>query len=506
MPLLASCFDLLVSGNISRQHGHGSDFDCKDSTNLPDPPATDGDRGTVQWVLPAIFYNQFNGHTTRKRSKGTRPQESGRGKRSLYGDSILDDSLPSIFSTSQGDVKDIIFGDYDDSSDMFTGELTPEEKIWNGELTPEEKVWNADLPETLDPVMTFPDDYMNRLPLEDAERTMDSKKKKKKKLKQRKLIPPAKEAPQFSPGNYIYPPKKVKQEEIPLAASISSAETVQGKDMLKALEDNIEEKLHASLQSLMKNEENHHKEEMSLVSGLALENKVTNALASVEKEPFERQDSEGTFGTKTLQVSGGLAHRKAGHKSAHPKSRKKFPPGIVVAKTLPAPDHTIDSIDKPRLPPPPKPKNASTTKNTTAKPASVSGLKPNSTGTVNSKQAANSTSNARQNSTTSSPTSPNPSSESLSGSTPPKGNITNTTSNRSAEDVISANKRMEEDIIRAETIFQVSFSLLQKRLADTLHVKLHPSQTRLLRMLESVIRKSMHVTAWAMVKQVMMTC
>ena len=495
------CFDLCVSGNVSKRDGHGAAFDCKDGANLQALSETDSGRGTVQWLLPAIFYNQFTRHTTaQKRNKHTQFQDSGRVRRSLYGDEILDTSLPNVFSSQKDDVKDIIFDDEDDSSDMFTGELTAEEKIWDD-----------DLPESVDPVMTFPDDSIDRLPPSGDGRSSTGKKKKKKKKKnkfwQRKMTRPAKGMRRISSGGQVLPQKMAERKEGPKTASVSGTESVQGKDMLKALEDNIEEKLQSSLVSLMKNENSRRRQKTSMGSDLGRKNKIHHALDSVEKKPFWLEENEGYLGPTRPQASSAWSGSPAGstspqppsekkeappsEKKEAPPSEKKEAPRTIFAQTLPTPDHTISNIDKPRKPVTSKPNRTFKTQTTTAKPTPTTQQNPTST------QTANPTKNAGENST-----SPKPSLGSPPGPLPPEGNATPMFNLVPEDEKTSVGRLMEGNVMRAETIFRASFNLLRQQMAELLHIKLYPGRMKLLHLLESGIQKTMHVTAWAMVKQV----
>ena len=476
------CFDLHVSGNVSKQDGHGAAFDCKDGAHLQDLSETDSGRGTVQWLLPAIFYNQFTRHTTtQKRNKHPPFQDSGRVRRSLYGDEIFDTSLPNVFSSQRDDVKDIIFDDEDDSSDMFTGELTTEEKIWDDEL-----------PESVDPVMTFPDDSIDRLPLLGDGRSSTGKKKKKK-FWQRKMTRPAKGMRRISSGGHVLPLKMAERKEGPKAASVSETESVQGKDMLKALEDNIEEKLQSSLVSLMKNENSRRRAKTSMGLDLGRKNKIHPALDSVEKKPFWLEENEVFLGPTRPQASTAWSGSPAGSTSPQPPSEKKDTPGTIFAKTLPAPDHTISNINKPRMPVTSKPKQTfkTETTTTTAKPTPTTQQKPTSTQTVNP------TKKAGENST-----SPKPSSGPPPEPLPPRGNATPMFNLVPEDEKTSVGRLMEGNVMRAETIFRASFNLLRQQMAELLHIKLYPGRMKLLHLLESGIQKTMHVTAWAMVKQV----
>ncbi|KAL8597707.1 hypothetical protein ACOMHN_012674 [Nucella lapillus] len=528
-----------LTGQVSAFHGDGRGLGCREEGSVG-PPA-DGSTGPVLWTLPDKVQPNFHTRTTQER------QEEGfldRGKRDTEGDEVdfLNPASNTPFHLLQPDVKDIIFSDISDSSDMFTGELTPDEQFWS-----------ADLPDTLNPVMTFPDDYMARMPVAGMAKKMQEQEDVSK---QKLGLSPVKELPQFSPTNNLLPMKTVKKEmgegggeEAPVRQDL------EGRDMMMALEENIENKLHSSLSSLLQDQRAHNKEDLSLVASLALENKVNDALASIGKDPssaLTSADTEAILQQQRLATDGREANSEQqpgpalyrlvqsqdqSHHSVQRQNDTELGDNQTVVETvaesLPPPDQTIDSISKPRLPPPevailggqPKPSantnltadNVSLSSNDTADKnlSSITSTDTSQYGSavVDSSQLTNVLSIASLFGNGNTDTSQLR--NMLAGSSLPINTSVQNSGKvllypagplplEASMKALSPEERqtLKGNVLQAEVLFQTSFDHLKKEMSEALHIHVRPSRKKILGDIEPGIQRWGHTIAWTMVKQV----
>ncbi|KAK7094231.1 hypothetical protein V1264_007880 [Littorina saxatilis] len=463
----ATCLITLVprTGKIIPHSEGDSDSGCRGVADLPGSTSTYNDPHTVKWIFPASIRSNFHKHTLRQqRSKQNKPHNS-RKRRGSYDDKLFPGK--NIFASSIDAAKNIIFGNDDDNSDAFTGELTPDQKIWE-----------SDLPEMLSPVMTFPDDYMNR-----------AKEKKDRKGGKKGLVKPR------SNKNFL---SSVKEPvENPGVKPLNRTAGVSGKDMMTSLEENIEDRLQSSLQRLMNDKDARAMEDMSLDSGMALTDNVNEVLSSVEKEPRMGGPAADAY------------RLQAGQGQPPPVSSW---PAAAVGEPAPEPNVVIVPV----MPPPPLPVDKLNQKKTfsTAQPTTTKNR---------SETKSQSTAPAHTTSSTTKQTTPKPTTDPTH-----KGEYITLNPNKlingagenldpekqfddsyiqaneepSQTEVAHATASLKEGIFKAELTFQTSFTQLKKEVAGLLRIKYHPKRKKLLHLLMSGIEATTRATAWTMVREV----
>ena len=496
--IFAFCFSLF-SENVSRPFGV---LDQDDDTHFCNVAYKHHDLSTTRWVIPAFAYNQFWKEVRRRRKRRQLRSRAWfssveRKKRNSIRDEDLEESEPNVV----GDI-------FSDTDDLLTEDINPDN--------------DGDLPDSLDPVMTFPDDYITRISVSQEAVKGNPKtdsQQWQKQVNQRK-----------------------KQEPSPAVAE-EKAEAQQNRVMLMKLENDIENKLQSSLNSLMKTKDAQDTEEMSEVAGLALENKVANTLASVRKkvpgevsEQTDIQAKQQAQPSASLMSPGGVNQKLTSDVDVQDS---KHTPGADGGSGLPPVhrgsdgENTEDSDKEIVLLPKPasnsgdaymhsplhRSSNLTTADASTTTTTTTTSTITNSTTSVGTTQTPASTTNISKVTNISenvSKTAPNSIGQINSTKTPTAAAPSRTLAAELSSVKIRSGqaqlgptsvtvdiKTLQKNFRRAEEEFKTSFGQLKKKMRRIVHGQHNPKRRNMLQHLERTVWKSTHAVAWAMAKEVL---